>query len=656
VTRASKIASPRAKPLMIYDGGCNFCKFWIIRWQRATAGRVDFLASQDERVAREFPRLPRENFEQSVQFIETDGRVYSGAEAVFRALTYSRFWGWCFGFYRDLPGVKPVTEGAYRFVARRREGFSFLTRLLWGRDGALPEYHLVRWVFLRLLGVIYLSAFMSLGSQISGLLGSDGILPAKNVMAGAQVQFAQQNIGLERYHILPTLCWFSASDGFLRGLCLAGTVLSLLLIFNFAPAVCLFLLWLIYLSLVSVGRDFLSFQWDVLLLEAGFLAIFFAPLQFLPRSGITPRASCAILWLLRWLLFRLMFESGVVKLLSGDAHWSGLTALNFHYETQPLPTWIGWYAHQLPGGFQSVCVFIMFVIELGVPFLIFAPRRLRFFGCGLLALLQLCILLTGNYCFFNLLTLALCLLLLDDALLRKLFPRRRRQRWFPQSELNLMAGPETGEKALGEIQVPPAPMFDLANVRNWPQGIIATITIVILLLSVTQVVGMLVRAESWPAPLALLDGCMKPFRSVNTYGLFAVMTTSREEIILEGSNDGKTWVPYEFKYKPGDPHRRPSFVAPYQPRLDWQMWFAALGNYQQNRWLVNCCIRLLQGSPEVLELLGHNPFPNTPPRYIHAVVYDYHFSNWQARREQGIWWRRELKGEYLPVISLSENH
>lgn len=661
VKRVAQVASPPAKPLMIYDGDCNFCKFWISRWQRSTAGRVDYIASQDPQVAKQFSELPREWFAEAVQLIETDGRVYSGAEAVFRSLTYSPFKELPLWTYEHVPGVAPATEWAYHFVAQRREGFSFLTRLLWGREGALPTHSLVRWVFLRLLGIIYLIAFVSLGTQILGLAGSNGIVPAGEFMESARLHFDHAYAGLERYHELPTLCWFSASDGFLRFLCVAGAVLSVLLIANLAPALCLFLLWLIYLSLTTVCGVFLGFQWDALLLETGLLAIFLAPLKLFSWPATAAAPSRTVLWLLRWLLFRLMFESGAVKLLSGDATWRKLTALNFHYETQPLPTWIAWYAHQLPAGIQTACVFIMFVIELVAPFLILAPRRLRFVGCWLLILLQVVILLTGNYCFFNLLTIALCLLLLDDALLAGLVPARWRDRFVPQQTrffTDKTAQPESGSngKALAEIKVPPASLSaPTARRRGWPGWIIAPLTAVIMLVTLTQLFGILLGSRSWPESLIALDVWISPFRSVNSYGLFAVMTTTRREIIIEGSNDGQNWLPYEFKYKPGDPRRRPQFVAPHQPRLDWQMWFAALGNYQENPWLVDFCARLLQGSPEVLGLMGRNPFPDAPPRYIRGMLYIYHFSNFQERRTQGIWWRRELVGEYLPVISLRGN-
>jgi len=312
-----------------------------------------------------------------------------------------------------------------------------------------------------------------------------------------------------------------------------------------------------------------------------------------------------------------------------------------HYQTQPLPTWIGWYAHQLPGGVQEFCVAFMFFIELAAPFLIFAPRRVRFAGFWLLMLLQVCILLTGNYCFFNLLTIALCILLLDDAALRKLAHLRRRKAAAPEAACG---------RALGDIEVPATP--EPRRRTDWPVWITAPLAAVVVLITGSQLLMMARVLDNWPWPVGSLAGWVEPFRSVNTYGLFAVMTTPRLEITVEGSNDGETWLAYTFKYKPGDPKRAPRFVAPHQPRLDWQMWFAALGTYRENPWFVNFCVRLLQGSPEVLGLLEKNPFPNAPPRYIRAVVSEYRFSDFAEHRAQGVWWVTEPRGEYLPAFSL----
>ena len=610
---------------MIFDGDCNFCRRWISRWQQSTGDRVEYVPFQDPSVASRFPELTREQCEQAVQFIDTDGHIYSAAEAVFRALAVTPCWRWPLGLYQRAPGVTPITEGLYRFVAKHRTGFSFLTRLFWGQHVEQPTHFLTRWLFLRLLGIVYFIAFVSLWVQIDGLLGSKGIVPATQYMELVH-NWSREHTIWDSVSLAPTLCWFSASDQFLHFLCGAGTVLSLLVILGIATAPSLALLWLFYLSLCFVGEPFLNFQWDALLLETGFLAIFFAPRQLLP--GLTREAppSRTALWLLRWLLFRLMFASGVVKLATGDKTWWGLTALTYHYETQPLPTWIGWYAHQLPVWFQKFSCGLLFVVELGVPFLIFAPRRLRFFACGAIVTLMALISLTGNYCFFNLLAVALCVLLLDDAVLRRFAPVR----WWNLS----------------------------TNSRHWrwPSWITTPLAAVVLLVTAMTLASSFREPIPWPSPMVSLYRTLAPLRSFNGYGLFAMMTTARPEIIIEGSNDSQTWSAYEFKYKPGGPTHRPAFVAPHQPRLDWQMWFEALNvmqpHYEPSSWFINFCVRLLQGQPEVLALLKTNPFPNAPPHYLRAMVYNYHFTNFASRHETGAWWRRDLIGPYCPVLSL----
>jgi len=456
------------------------------------------------------------------------------------------------------------------------------------------------------------------------LVGHNGILPAADYLTAVS-----QRAGAERYWWLPTICWISASDSFLHFLCASGSVLSLLVVIGVAPLPALILLWASYLSLSTVCRDFLSFQWDILLLETGFLAIFLAPRQWLPRFSRETPPSGVVVWLHCWLLFRLMFMSGAVKLLSDDPAWWNFTALTFHYETQPLPTWIGWYSHQLPVWFQKTSVAIMFLIELLVPFLIFGTRRCRQIACGTFVVFMLLIAVTGNYCFFNWLTVALCVLLLDDELLRKVIPKRL-ESLFPQT---------------GRPTKPP--LYRLLGV--------ATLALVIVLISGLETVARLTRSNHLPDSLVQVMRWVSPLRTVNSYGLFAVMTTTRPEIIVEGSNDGVTWLPYEFKWKPGDLNRAPGFVAPHQPRLDWQMWFAALGDYQSNPWFMNFMVRLLQGSPEVLALLKKNPFPDQPPRRLRAVLYEYRFTDIATRRRTGAWWHREQKGLYCPEITLRED-
>jgi hypothetical protein len=355
-----------------------------------------------------------------------------------------------------------------------------------------------------------------------------------------------------------------------------------------------------------------------------------------------------------------MFESGCVKLLSGDPTWRQLTALKYHYETQPLPTWMAWYAHRWPGWFQETCVAVLFGIELILPFFVFGPRRLRFVAGGGFVILQTLILLTGNYAFFNYLTILLCLVLLDDGVLQALKLRRPSQDSIPATSSLTLSG--TSSQLEGEVSETLSmrlvsssePPVRHRPLLTWPIWLTAPLMAVILLVSIGQFTSMFGSAAGFWRPLRAVGEWLAPFRTINSYGLFAVMTTTRPEIIVEGSNDRTTWKAYEFKYKPGPLQCAPAFVAPHQPRLDWQMWFAALGTPQQNPWFLSFCMRLLQGSPEVLRLLAANPFPDHPPRYVRAVMYEYHFSTAAERRTEGVWWRRTPQGLYIPAISLED--
>jgi hypothetical protein len=431
------------------------------------------------------------------------------------------------------------------------------------------------------------------------LIGAQGISPV-----APYLQSVREQIGLRAVWYIPSLAWLNASDGFLLFLCWAGAAFALALIFRVTPVVSLAALWALYLSVVAAGQDFLSFQWDALLLEVGFAAILLAPWGLRPSYRRPP--SAISVWVLRLILFRLMFESGIVKLRSGDPNWRNLTALSFHYETQPLPTVFAWYAHQLPLLFQKASVVGVFVVELAVPFLFLAPRRFRMAGAWITIALQLLIATTGNYAFFNLLTILLCVALLDDG----------------RSEPSK------------------------ASYLSWAVGI------VLIAAGVLQVLTMAAGDSSLPAPIAWLGEKVEEARVVNHYGLFAVMTTSRPEIVIEGSDDSENWKAYEFKFKPGDVMRAPRWVAPHQPRLDWQMWFAALSSAQQMPWFSGLMLRVLQGSPAVVPLFRHNPFPDQPPKFVRAVVYDYHFTSPEERRLTGAWWTRRYAGIYFPVVSV----
>lgn len=477
-----------------------------------------------------------------------------------------------------------------------------------------PAFIKARWIFARALGAIFFCAFTSLAGQVRGLFGQRGIVPAREFLDAAWNQ-----LDVAALWEVPTVFWLNASDPMLLGVCLAGMAISALLMAGLLPGLCTLLLWALYLSLCSVGSPFLNFQWDALLLETALLAVFFLPFRWRPDwSTFTPTARVAQ-WLLWWLLFRLMFQSGVVKLASGDETWRSLTALDVHFETQPLPIWTAWFVHQLPGGLLSVATAIMFAIELLAPWLIVAPRRWRHGGAWALIALQFGIVTTGNYTFFNWLTIALCLLLFDD------------DAW-------------------------PAWLRRQSSVENSPTcnlrwGVVAPVLAVVGLITAVPLLSSLGLIRRWPAPLAAINNVIGPLRSFNGYGLFAVMTTTRLEISVEGSDDGVTWREYEFEWKPGDVNRRPRLVAPFQPRLDWQMWFAALGSYRDNPWFMRFLGRLLEGSPDVLALLRRNPFPDKPPRTIRAVGYDYHFT--RIGDGSSAWWKRESAGLYCPPVSLN---
>jgi predicted DCC family thiol-disulfide oxidoreductase YuxK len=349
----------RKKPIVIYDGNCGFCRTWIERWREITGERVEYAASRD--VGHFFPDVDPKLYVQTVVLVDTDGSILTGAVAVFRALAHANGWGWPLALYERVPGAKPVAEACYRFVATRRRLFSAITRVIWGTDVRLPSYHLVRWTFLRALGVIYFIAFASLWMQADGLVGTHGILPAESWLVAVREYY-----GLSAYWRAPSVFWFGASDQALNFGGAAGLVASGMLFLNRAPRLAAFVAWGLYLSYFTVGGIFLSFQWDTLLLETGFLAILFAPSGVRPRLEYERPPSRTVIWLYRWLLFRLMFLSGVVKLASGDAAWWDLSALNFHYETQPLPSWTSWYAHNLPDVVHRLSTGTMFFIELVV--------------------------------------------------------------------------------------------------------------------------------------------------------------------------------------------------------------------------------------------------------------------------------------------------
>ncbi len=624
-----KVANPPAKPLLIWDGDCHFCGLWIERWRELTRGAVEYETSQ--KIDNRFPEIPREQFQRSVVLIDSDGNVFTGAQAVYRSL--GRKWLWW--SYANLPGFAGISEFGYRIVARNRKFSSGITRLFWGEDVRRPNYFWARRWFLRALGLVYLIAFVSLWVQIDGLIGANGILPI-----GDYLNAAREQLGARAMSILPTLCWFNASNAFLHFLCGGGVLLSILLIIGVAQPISLGLLFVFYLSLTVAGQTFLNFQWDILLLETGFLSIFLAPWRLFPGAaavsatnhstdaGETPAATeepvnRVAFFLLKLLLFKLMFMSGVVKLTSGDNCWWDLTALDYHYWSQPLPTVVSWVADKHSEWFKEFSVAFCLFVEIVVPFFMWSPRRLRVIAAALLIFLQLCIAITGNYNFFNLLTIALCLLLIDDAVVWEKTATVRDRRY------------RRGVERL---------------------SIFASVVVLIVTLPVNAwFLYEACRPEAeMPGPVRWTYERIERFRIANGYGLFRVMTKDRKEIILEGSADGIDWAPYEFKWKPGDVNRAPGWCAPHQPRLDWQMWFAALGTPRQNQWFVRLLISLLEGKHDVTQLFSRNPFPNAPPHFIRSRFYRYRFTSAEERRQSGAWWKREELGEYARTISVDE--
>ena len=600
---------------MIWDGECHFCRRWIERWREITGDQVNYETSQ--RVGDRFPEILSEQFLRSVVLIAPDGAVFCGAEAVFRSLQCRASKKWMAWSYYHVPGFAPVSEAFYRFVSLNRRFASAMTRLLWGNDVRPPTYFAARRWFLRALGLIFLIAFVSLWVQIAGLIGSNGITPVSEFLSAARQQLDDRALS-----ILPTLCWFNSSDAFLHFLCGSGAVFSVLLICGIAPAWSLVALVTFYLSLTIAGQTFLSFQWDILLVETGFLAILLAPWRLWWTRTNEPRVSRVGIFLLKLLLFKLILMSGAVKLTSGDDCWWNLRALDYHYWSQPLPNVIAWWADQHPEWFKKFSVAFCLVVELIVPFLIWSPRRLRLLACSLLIFLQLAIAATGNYNFFNLLTITLCMLLIDDAVFRRKSP------------------PVTDHccKFVDRLSM-----------------CVATIVIIFTLpLNARLIYSAFKPEEEWSPLLGSVYARAESFRIVNGYGLFRVMTKDRNEIIIEGSADGIDWQSYEFKWKPGGVKRAPGWCAPHQPRLDWQMWFAALGSYRQNPWFVQTVIALLHGKPRVAALFEENPFPESPPRYIRATLYRYRFTSAEEHRQTGAWWKRQALGEYLPSVSLED--
>ena len=510
-----------------------------------------------------------------------------------------------------------------------------------------------RWLFLRALGCIYFSAFFSLVFQIRGLIGPEGILPANEYLRAVA-----HSLGYSRgLWFAPTLLWLASGPHMLAALCWVGMGASLLLVLNVWPRGMLVICFVCFLSFVSAAQDFSGYQSDGMLLEAGFIALFFSPPGFRPGMGMAAPPSRASLFLLQWEWFRIYFESGVAKIIGGDPEWRNFTAMDEYYQNGPLPTWIGWYIEHLPHWFHASAVFATLAVELVLVWMLFLPRRWRIACFFIVTPWELGVIFTANYTFLNYLVLTLGLLLLDDRLVRQFLP----QRWKGFFVASATAGPEGNPTAseaseldkVREASEPARPEHSrLQSSRGSLQVKILKLSFASVVLSwifYATTLGLIWMFWALPLPTAPVEA-LEPFRIANRYGLFGIMTRGRYEIEFQGSEDGKTWVAYPFRYKPQDPSTRPGIYAPYQPRFDWNLWFASLGSWRDYPIVPSTEVRLLSNDNDVLALFEKNPFPHEPPRQVRAVLWQYWFTTISEKRTQGLWWRRQFLGLYAPTI------
>jgi hypothetical protein len=496
-------------------------------------------------------------------------------------------------------------------------------RYLFDRQKGATNQLIARWLFLRAMGAIYFSAFLALAFQIRGMIGAQGILPAGEYLEKVRT------LGALRIWYAPTVLWWGSGNHALMALAWVGLAASVLVVANLAPRISLAACFVCFLSFIAVSQDFGQYQSDGMLLEAGFLSLFVAPGGLLPGWGRKSLAIRAAWFLLLWEWFRIYFESGAVKLLSGDPTWRNLTAMYEYYQNGPLPTWIGWYLQHLPWWFQKATAGATLGMELVLVWMAFLPRRWRIACFCIVTVWQLVVIATANYAFLNYLVLVLAVLLLDDGALRRFVPARWR------------AGVEAkDERAAIEAK----PLKGLSGIGV---AVAAVMLTWIAYVTTVELVWMFWREAPLPSsPVAALE----PLRIANQYGLFAVMTPHRYEIEFQGSNDGKTWAPYTFRFKPQDVNERPGIYAPYQPRFDWNLWFASLTTWQSALIVPLTEERLLEGDQDVLRLFRGDPFAAAPPKFVRAVLWQYWFSTPEEKRTQGVWWTRKLLGTYAPTV------
>jgi len=518
-----------------------------------------------------------------------------------------------------------------------------LVRWLFASEPGAAGRLLPRWIFLRALGLIYFSAFYPLAFQIRGLIGPQGILPAGDYLR----MFSASSPGLLRFWYAPTLLWISSGSPMLLSLCWVGMVAALLVVFNLWPRGMLAVCFVCFLSFTAAARDFSGYQSDSMLLEAGFLSLFFAPGGLRPGLGRTTPPSRFSYFLLQWEWFRIYFESGLVKLASGDPQWRNFTAMDEYYQNCPLPTWIGWYVQHLPHWFHAATVGATLFLELALVWMAWLPRRFRIVLFFFVTLWQAGVILTANYTFLNYLVLSLGILLVDDRFLRSL-PRLWKSPVAPRA--SDVSQPEHPAQRSEEAVAPAGPRSTLLRAFHaFKMALVAVMLTWVFYSSTARLLWIVAPHVPLPeTPVAALE----PFRIADQYGLFAVMTRQLYQIEFQGSNDGKTWTAYPFRYKPQALNAAPKIYAPYQPRLDWNLWFASLGAWRENPFVVNTEARLLSGDRDVLSLFAANPFPHAAPTQVRAVLWQYWFTTMREKRTTGNWWRREYLGLYAPTLAL----
>jgi len=525
-----------------------------------------------------------------------------------------------------------------------------------------------RWIFLRALALIYFSAFYSLLFQIKGLIGPEGILPAQDYLANVAQQLdLAQLFGLERYWYAPSLYWISSSSTMMMAVTWIGLIAAVIAFLNLWPRASFFVCFVCFLSFVGASSVFSSYQSDGMLLEAGFLALFFAPRGQLPGWGANSPPSRMSWFLLQWEWFRIYFESGIVKLVSGDLQWRNFTAMDEYYQNGPLPTWIGWYVEHLPHWFHAATVGGTLALELGLVFAMFFPRKVRLILFFIVTPWEIGVILTANYAFLNYLVLSLGFLLLDDKFLLRFVPARFRLREperISAPTLEAQDDQPLSISGVGEATVTTADIEESALTGErralrarlgfslWAARLAVASFMLTWIAYNTTVEMVAIPLHDFPLPekpLIALD----PFRIANQYGLFAVMTRGRYEIEFQGSNDGTTWTAYQFRNKPQALNEAPGIYAPYQPRFDWNLWFASLGGWRENEIVPLTEERLLVGDGDVLALFRGDPFPQIPPRFVRAVIWQYWFTTMDEKRRTGDWWRREYLGLYAPELTMA---